>query len=340
MKKIFFCFLLLLLFLIGGAAFFFYYSKSTVVPNKFPDLIQPSQGPVYAVIAKQNGNSAVVLAQGKDQTEFSLGIYNRETSEQKSLVNQGITGSIPAVELSADEKKIIVVYDNNATVWNAESGKIIRTLSTDEKLFLIKGFKDFMAIITPYQNSKFVVMDAETSTIKTSLPIDSNLGQILAVSPDSKYLLGLLKDTPSAAGLWDMQSGKFITRLEGPSSAIQQAVFSANSELIAAALSQGGNIAWVWNTQGALLHKIAIDGESRSIPASFSGDGKLLALGGKEGILVSITSGAKLAGIQEENAPITSLCFTKDNQQIITGHENGMVEWWFVSDLIKSATAN
>ncbi len=178
-------------------------------------------------------------------------------------------------------------------------------------------------------------------------------GQLLDISRDNRKAV-TVTGMPRMSGdtmrgidhaefiVWDLSSGKEMTRLKGLSGFIierKAARFDPDGSKFAAAASTYGAPPelCIWDTTtGALLHTL----NTPSVPTAagvtpphtgcldilaFSSDGARLASGGQHGqtVVWDVVNGEELSWFKAEEEQVEELAFTPDGAQLLTASESG-----------------
>lgn len=160
----------------------------------------------------------------------------------------------------------------------------------------------------------------------------------LAFSPDGETLAAL--DFSCRAILWDLESGQHLHTLEGNSSScyMNNFAFSPDGELLAVTglMSEDfKRIQRLWRVaDGSVFLDIQLPADSYGV--DFSPDGRLLAVGHREGTgLWQLPEGDHLYTLDQEFDPeesdwITSVSFSPNGNLLAVGRWNGILEVWKV----------
>jgi WD40 repeat protein len=170
----------------------------------------------------------------------------------------------------------------------------------------------------------------------------------VAFSPDGKRMASSSCD--GAVKLWDSESGKLRTTLEGHSdsgkpvnllkghfrSSVNSVVFSPDDKRLASG-SQNGTVK-LWDTNSGQLWAMLTTCGGSVHGVAFSPDGKLLALGSSEVQLWDVESCKLLVTLRGHNGCVTSVAFSPDGRQLASGSYCGGVKLWYTESSKLQAT--
>lgn len=153
-------------------------------------------------------------------------------------------------------------------------------------------------------------------------------------SPDGRTLITTSSepyrdDTVGEVKLWDVASGREIRGFHGHPSWVFQATFAPAGKA-AVAVSGGRGAVTLYNPEtGALLARLT-GHNGFTIPATFSHDGTLLAVGDEGGYLWvwDWAAGRLEMVLRAHTAPVDSVAFSPDDQLMVTGSRDRTARMW------------
>jgi WD40 repeat protein/energy-coupling factor transporter ATP-binding protein EcfA2 len=147
----------------------------------------------------------------------------------------------------------------------------------------------------------------------------------LAFSPDRQKLLGVGED--QVVRVWDVTSGKLVSRLEGHEASVEQAQFSPDGQFIATASRDHTTRIWQVASGQALtvLHQ-----QSTITSIGFSPNGQLIVTTSQDGIarVLEATSGTLRVVLAGHRGAIWHAQFSPDGQMLVTASEDGTARLW------------
>ncbi len=227
---------------------------------------------------------------------------------------KGHESSCNGVCFSPDGQQVLSgSYYNKVLVWDATSGKLLRTVlgpSFDGGKYVLKtAFSaDAKQIATGYQSFSTTVViwslpaiatEPSASPIKVpvekSLVLKGNTGVVsdICFSPDGARVVvadymhfpqGIFGDEVILAKIWDCKTGKTIADLEGHTDGISSVAFSpGGKQVVSGGLDKTVRL---WNAESGLLIK-TLRGHTDTVRSvSFSPDGNRLLSSSKDGTLM------------------------------------------------------
>ena len=156
-------------------------------------------------------------------------LVNGNGAEPRLVVQEGNNGSVKYLKYTANGKYILSTDDNNAKIWDVESGRLIRTIrirkdTGDEKTADISSDGTFCVYVSP--KGKIEICDIKTGNITSLYYEYSDID--LALSPDDKFVAIL---TYFEACIYDVKSLKRLITVKNDNVVhYKHAAFSADSK--------------------------------------------------------------------------------------------------------------
>jgi WD40 repeat protein len=221
-------------------------------------------------------------------------------SGREILTIGGIRVLIYTVAWSPDGKRLAAGNNDNATVWDAKTGKALMTLSGITCRSQPVGFissppgrvtglawsPDGKRLAVRSSERAASVWNVETGKVLLNLDCDNDdpyTGSSLAWSPDGRRLV--IGEADGVARVWDMATGKVLLKLsENPYPyAIASVAWSPDGKRLASGSSDNKTKVWDADTGEKLL---TLSGqESGVISVAWSPDGKRLASASQDGTI-------------------------------------------------------
>ena len=247
---------------------------------------------------------------------------------------RGHTESVRFATFSPDGKKIITAsVDKTARIWDAQSGKTLRTLGGHGDIVTSASFSpDGKKVVTANYGheygAKFAdgakTWDAESGMELQVFERDADMVSFAAFSPDGKKIVtaGL-----SAVRIWDVESGRELQRLGHPD--VNCATFSPDGKKVVTASS--GNSSLIWDVEsGKILQTLKGYNHYWYRSAVFSPDGKRIvtAHASKDGYfnvarVWDAETGMELLELKGHQGDVNFASFSPDGKKIVTAGSDG-----------------
>jgi WD40 repeat protein len=229
----------------------------------------------------------------------------------------------------------------HVNIWNVDSGERLHHWdwskgndphSTVEGLSFSPNGKHLAASV--FRQGKAGIWDLSTGKQTALLKHPSVYG--LSFSPDSKTLATAGWD--SMVRFWDVDTGLSSESLNvradrpnGEDLRMYTVCYSPTGSLLATAQLDGHVRIWKAETQ-ELIQSLVGNGRFAYGAMSFSPDGKLLATGQSNGqvVLWDPITGHKVADIGQHQHHVYTVCFGRDNRQLLSGGGDGCCYLWDV----------
>ena len=274
-------------------------------------------------------------------TETEIATLSFETAPRRGGPNRN-TGSI-TTRLSFDrDNKILAVSSVNygVTLWDAETGKYITTLSKEREIVRSVAFsRDGKTLASCNMEGAVKLWDVATETRKATFWTNTRDGaRSVHFSPDGKTLA-----TAAETGtvlLWDLttiNTGTEIATLPSHKFWVSGVAFSRDGKTLASVGDGGAVKLWDIDNDKQTLKTTIETRASYLSDVALSRDEKTLASGGSGLALWDITTEAKISDLPA-HSHIYSVAFTRDGKTLASGDKEGNVQLWDVEARSLKAT--
>lgn len=243
------------------------------------------------------------------------------------VLQNGHSDGVNAVAFSPDGKTIVSGSDDNTIkLWEAASGKLLRTLESHvASVFEVTFSSDSKLLASGSSDSTIKLWDVASGKLIRIL--EGHSGPVLAVafSPDGKALASGSWD--GSIKLWDIVAGNLIHTLKGHSSLVISVVFSPDGKTLASGSSD--KTIKLWNMASGKLRR-TIEGNSSTMDLAFSPDGKSLASGDWDGTikLWEVHSGQLVRTLEGHSSLVNSVVFSSDGKTLASGSSDKTIKLW------------
>jgi WD40 repeat protein len=207
---------------------------------------------------------------------------------QSVVRSKGVSG-LSVGAFSPDGKRFVVASGDVATVWDADSGRLLSTLheaggTVDNASFDADGGR----VVTAGSDGAARVWDATSGKLLATLaarqtvvpganPFESVSTAAASVndasfSPDGKLVVTASSD--GIARVWSVDNRKRVATLTGHTNAVQSATLNHDGDLIVTTSADG--TARIWNASNGQPLAVFGGGTGLVLSASFSSDGRLI----------------------------------------------------------------
>jgi eukaryotic-like serine/threonine-protein kinase len=207
-------------------------------------------------------DGAHVVTAGADG---SAAIWDVRTGKRLATL-VGHTQTVRSAAFSADGLRVVTAgEDKTAKIWDARTGALVLTLQETKEMASAAFSPDGGRVVTTCASGTTKIWNAKTGAVIKELPI---AGLSAAFSPDGTRVVTASDNT---AKIWDARSGRLVVTLEGHTSSVLTASYSADGSRIVT--SSNDRTARVWSARtGELL--ATLTGHTHDVvSAAFSPDG-------------------------------------------------------------------
>jgi WD40 repeat protein/uncharacterized caspase-like protein len=285
----------------------------------------------------------------------------------QSLFGQGDTGYVFSIAFSPDGRVIASVNQFLTPLWDAATGKQLRSLERHTTQVDAVTFSPDGKVIASSTGGDGMIKLREAATGMQLHSLPAYGVHSVAFSPDGKVIAsGDFAFVNKTIKLWDAATGRQLRSLEGHTGVVTSVAFSPDGKVIASGSwdktiklwdaatgkqlrSLEGHTEWVnfvafspdgkWIASGGSTIKLwdaATGKQLRSLDTltassvAFSPDSKVIASGGfdKTVKLSDAATGTLLRSLEGHTLPVTSVAFSPDGKVIASGSWDKTIKLW------------
>jgi WD40 repeat protein len=257
---------------------------------------------------------------------------------------EGLRGNVKQVQaltFSRDGRWLAAENSaNTVTVWDATTGKEIRTLATDKPLravgtswvYSIAFSPDGRRLASGVDDKTVRIWEMSTGRKLRDLTALRRSVIYIAFSPDGRFVASGNDDKTTE--IWDVSTGAEIRLLSGHRKPIYAVAFSPNGRWLASA--SGDKTVKIWDV--ATGHEVrTLPGHQNAVTSlAFSPDGRWLASGSWDKTIKiwDMVTGNELQTLGTKTHSIYTVAFDSTGHWLASGSEDGTVSLWQLSDAV------
>jgi WD40 repeat protein len=292
---------------------------------------------LHTIQGHTNTVSTVAFAPGGEyivsgSLDRSIKVWDTASGREYNTLS-GYGGGVGNVSFSPDGKYIACGSGRRIEMWEAATGKHIRSFSGSAMMTSLAYSPDGKRIAAGMRNSTLAVWDVETGEALLNITGHNKVVNSVAFSPDNKYIVSGSGDL--TIRLWDAATGReegvYLGGgiFKGHTDDVQSVAFSHDgNRIVSAADDQTIRIWETGNYAHADLvihtgHNMAVDS------AVFSPDGKFIVSASNKIIKIwDVQTGQEIRTIEGHTARIHSVAFSPDGKRIISASNDNTVRVW------------
>ncbi len=216
-----------------------------------------------------------VASAGRTAIDQRVSLWDAATGKRRLL--EGHSRNIQSLAFSPDGKVLASgANDDTIRFWSAADGRLLKILKRDGKDVSIGKIRfspdGRWLAVTPVYGNEVLIWDVATGRLRHLLRHDKRIPRI-AFDPASKVIATVSDD--DTAGIWSLETGKLLHRLEGHRAGVWSLAFSPDGRLLATGASDA--TARIWNVaDGKSLRVLEAEGRTRFRSLAFGPNGRQL----------------------------------------------------------------
>jgi WD40 repeat protein len=256
-----------------------------------------------------------------DLRGFEWRYWSHTVANAKRTLVGASSGWCAEARFSPDGRQIASCTNGPITLWDAESGKPIRTLADQSSTCLaFSPDGSWIAGGGGPDDGTVKVWDTATGELRFTLGVHDDTVEFLAFSPDGAHLASASYDY--TCRVWDLANQSEVFCLPNRDSEVDCVAYSPDGTRVAAGYSDG-----TINLCDAETGRVVREIEAHDWIVwglAFSSDGRLLVSGSEDATIKtwSIESGENLLAIHDHEAPVTCVAINDAGTVLVSGSDD------------------
>jgi WD40 repeat protein len=243
-------------------------------------------------------------------------------------------GAVYSVAFSPDGDLIASGVYMEVRLWSVPDAEPVRNIEHQHSVNTLTFSPDGETLIAG--QSMYGVQLSQVADGEALFNVCRSYDSVGASSPDGGLVASGNRD--GVLRLWSAADGELVAEFEYPDAGwVTSIVFSPDGETLAAGHFDG--IVNLWQVaDGTLLHTLEPEkGYQGVVGLAFSPDGRLLAIGAREGFEDVVTlweaaSGTLVETLHGFDHAVNDLSFSPDGELLAAGANDGLIQVWQVAD--------
>lgn len=245
------------------------------------------------------------------------------------------SGPTHAWDFSGDGRWLVLGQADTLGIWEPGTDGPPRVLHGSVHATEAHFSPDGRLLAGIYKDGTIRIWDFATGAILHSFQGHPGRGDCVTFSLDGRWLASSGRD--AAVRIWEVASGQLYRTFKVRSELFLK--FRPDGQLLGWSYPPGEVQLYRWDIHSEVTHEERFESTAAVSHRSFDPEGRLLALGGKDGAvhLWDIDTGAKRLSLNGHKALISAIAFGPDGDYLVSRSEGGMLRFWAIGASMKRA---